>query len=110
LKRFHKKFPKIKVQLQMTDRFLDFVENDVDIAFRIGQLADGNFVAKNVGDIERIAVAHKEYLDENPAPKVVEDLQHHSCIVVGKGDVPSRWSGKTKTVSRFRSKLRALIP
>lgn len=101
LKRFNKKFPQIKIHLQMTDRFLDLVEHDVDVAFRIGELADGNYVAKNIGRLERIAVAHQEYLDENPAPKNVEDLKKHCCIIVGKSDATSWWSGRSKNNQSF---------
>jgi DNA-binding transcriptional LysR family regulator len=103
LRRFNKKFPKIKVHLQMTDRFLDFVENDVDIAFRIGKLEDGTYVAKTIGDLERIAVAHQEYLDETPAPKVLEDLQKHCCILVG--DAPPSWSGRSKNGQPFSTQV-----
>lgn len=101
LNRFHRKFPDIKIQLQMTDRFLDLVDNDIDVAFRIGKLADGNYVAKSIGDIERIAVAHREYLNETRPPRVLEDLKEHCCIVVGSNDATSRWSGRGKNGQPF---------
>jgi DNA-binding transcriptional LysR family regulator len=101
LNRFHKKFPNIKIHLQMTDRFLDLVENDVDVAFRIGNLADGNFVAKSIGDIERIAVAHQDYLDESGEITTIEDLRKHCCIIVGRSDAVSRWSGRSKNGQSF---------
>lgn len=105
LQRLHKKFPQIKVHLQMTDRFLDLVEHDVDVAFRIGELTDGNYVAKNIGHVERIAVAHREYLHENPAPKIVEDLKKHCCIIVGKNDTTTWWSGRNKNGSSFSTEV-----
>jgi DNA-binding transcriptional LysR family regulator len=101
LNRFHRNFPNIKVHLQMTDRFLDLVENDVDVAFRIGKVEVGNYVAQHIGDVERIAVAHQAYLSENPAPNAAEDLKQHSCILVGKNDATSWWSGRRKNGQSF---------
>jgi DNA-binding transcriptional LysR family regulator len=101
LKRFNKEFPQIKIHLQMTDKFLDLTEHDVDVAFRIGELTDDNYVAKRIGRLARIAVAHQEYLDKNAPPKTLNDLKQHCCIIVGKNEATARWSGKSKTGQAF---------
>ncbi|MBI3714597.1 MAG: LysR family transcriptional regulator [Betaproteobacteria bacterium] len=89
---FSKKHPDIKVHLKLSDTFLDLVEGDIDVAFRVGEIAAGNFVAKKVGRLQRIAVAGEPYLAAHPAPKTLPDLRKHSCIVVTKNGTSAIWS------------------
>lgn len=91
LKAFMKLYPDIVLRLVVTDSYLDFVDNDIDVAIRVGQLHEGPFVAKKVGEIPRIAVASAKYLQEQPAPKGLDDLQRHSCILVGKSAGVATW-------------------
>lgn len=90
---FMKKYPEIKVHLQVTDSFLDLTEGDVDVAFRVGELAADPFVAQKVGMLQRIAVAGTNYLQERPAPRSIEELQKHNCIVVGRSRANTVWRG-----------------
>ncbi len=104
LRQFLKLYPEINVQLLVTDSFLDFVGEDIDVALRVGELKVEHVVAKRVGWLPRMVVASKMYLTENGVPKTLSDLKNQNCIVVGnslttswpienrKGGVPIRGS------------------
>lgn len=74
-------YPELAIDLQVSDRFIDLVEEGVDLAIRIGTLRDSSLKARRVGLAERVCVASKEYLAVRGYPGSPEDLQRHDCIV-----------------------------
>lgn len=75
----------VKIDLKLHDGFIDLVEHGVDVAVRIGNLADSTLVARRIGSIRRAVVASRAYIKsataERPMPRVPEDLKLHPCIV-----------------------------
>src|SRR6201991_1280597 len=63
-----KRYPDVSGELRLSDRMINLVEDGVDLAVRIGHLADSSLVARNVGDMRRIAVASKDYLRRRGEP------------------------------------------
>ena len=55
--------------LRLSDRMINLVEDGVDLAIRIGHLADSTLVARHVGEMRRIVVASKDYLKARGEPK-----------------------------------------
>jgi DNA-binding transcriptional LysR family regulator len=100
-----KLYPEMDLELQVSDRFIDLVEEGVDLAIRIGTLKDSTLKARRIGTAERICVASPEYLALHPAPKSPEQLQQHDCIVYTLLSAGSTWSFKQSDVEvngRFR--------
>jgi len=77
--------PSVKIDLKLHDGFIDLVEHGIDVAVRIGNLADSTLVARRIGSIRRAVVASAAYVQaarlERPLPQIPEDLKQHPCIV-----------------------------
>lgn len=80
LSRFLSRYPHITVEHSVTDRKIDLVENNIDLALRMGDLKDSSYKTKRIGLTRRVTVASPEYLKARGAPKKPEDLMHHNCI------------------------------
>ena len=73
-------FPEVDVQLNLQDRPVNLLEEDVDVALRIGVLADSSLIAVRVGEISRVVCASPAYLKTRGTPKTPTDLSAHDCI------------------------------
>jgi DNA-binding transcriptional LysR family regulator len=78
---FMQRYPSLRIDLQLNDRFVDIAEEGIDLAFRIGELRDGNLIARHVGTTYRVTVAAPEYFRHHDVPKRPEDLKTHNCIL-----------------------------
>ena len=102
-------YPEIKVRLQLTDRHVNFVEEHVDVALRIGELADSsNLIAVRVGLIRAILCASPGYLDRRGKPEKPVDLEKHDCVVHESHPTTHHWqffgAGPPQTIA-IRSRL-----
>jgi DNA-binding transcriptional LysR family regulator len=75
-----KEFPAVSAELRLSDRMVNLVDEGIDIAVRIGHLADSSLVARNVGDMRLLAVASPGYLQERGTPLKPSDLAQHAII------------------------------
>src|SRR6202453_3683502 len=99
------RFPEMEIDLQIGDRYIDLVEEGVDLAIRIGTLKDSALKARRIGAVERLCVASSEYLAEHSAPTNPNDLRSHSCILYTLSSAGSTWSFRDIDVvvrGRFR--------
>src|SRR5262245_58592202 len=80
LTEFLAEFPEVDVQLSLQDRAVNLLEDHVDVALRIGALADSSLIAVRVGEIVRVTCASPVYLKSRGTPKSPEDLSAHDCI------------------------------
>jgi DNA-binding transcriptional LysR family regulator len=98
------RYPKASVNLLLTDRSVSLVEEGMDAAIRIGELADSTLVARRLGAVPRVVCAAPEYLKRNGAPARPQDLTRHECIRF-TGLSPTReWAfleAKVKVDGRF---------
>jgi LysR family transcriptional regulator for bpeEF and oprC len=74
-------YPDIGVELYLTDRQVDIVEEGVDCVIRVGAVGDVGLVAKRIGCYSQITCASPAYLDKYGEPKTLDDLENH--LVVG---------------------------
>jgi len=72
--------PEVKVDLLLSNRVVDLVEQNVDIDIRIGKLVDSSLVGKRLAVSERILCATSGYLDDRPAISKPSDLTAHNCL------------------------------
>jgi len=84
--------PKIRINLILTDRTVDIVEEGVDLAIRIGNLSDSNLIARQLSTMHVVASASPAYLDEYGEPQKPEDLSNHKCIIDSNFSDNARWS------------------
>ena len=71
---------RVKVELLLLDRFVDLIDEGLDLAVRIGELADSSFVAIGCGQTRRVVCASPGYLRQAGAPDTPADLRQHTCI------------------------------
>ncbi len=86
---FLKQQPKVSVSLLLLDRVVDLVEEGIDVAVRIGQLADSSLVARRVGEVRRVLVASPRYLAKHGRPAAPPELKNHELIAF-TGLMPTR--------------------
>ncbi len=90
---FLKAYPDINVRLVLTDRVANFVEDRVDVALRIGTLADSGLIAARLGSVRRVVCASAAYLKANGPPlQQPSDLAKHVCITFEGLNAPTSWT------------------
>jgi DNA-binding transcriptional LysR family regulator len=94
LSEFLARHPLVQFELLPTDRVIDMVEEGIDVAIRIGRLADTSFMARKIGEDIRLICAAPSYLARHGTPQRPEDLRRHNCIVSRDRTYLNRWSFK----------------
>jgi DNA-binding transcriptional LysR family regulator len=94
LSEFLARHPLVQLDLLPTDRVIDMVEEGIDIAVRIGRLADTSFMARKIGEDKRLICAAPSYLARHGTPRRPEELARHSCIVSRERVHLNRWPFK----------------
>src|SRR5437879_154012 len=78
-----KRYGDVGVDLRLSDRMINLVEDGVDLAVRIGHLPDSSLVARHVGEMRRIVVASPGYLKARSEPKTPGAIAAHDTIQFG---------------------------
>ena len=86
-----KRYRQVSGELRLSDRMINLVEDGVDLAVRIGHLADSSLVARHVGEMRRIVVASLGYLGERGEPDTPAAIASHDTIQFGDTAVPPDW-------------------
>jgi DNA-binding transcriptional LysR family regulator len=81
----------VAVELTLSDRNIHLVEEGVDVAVRIGELADSSLIAVKLGVVSRVAVASPAYLKERGAPKSPAELAAHDIVAFAGLGVTDEW-------------------
>jgi DNA-binding transcriptional LysR family regulator len=85
------RYPEVSGELRLSDRMVNLVEDGVDLAVRIGHLADSSLVARHVGEMRRIVAASPGYLKRRGEPKTPEAIAAHETIQFGATTAPPDW-------------------
>jgi DNA-binding transcriptional LysR family regulator len=95
LPEFLARYPEMAVELTITDRVVDLVEEGADMGIRSGHLADSSLVARKICDMERVICASPAYLARHGTPRRPEDLLDHSCLLFAGAPHLQRWPFRT---------------
>jgi DNA-binding transcriptional LysR family regulator len=85
------RYPLVSGELRLSDRMINLVEDGVDVAIRIGHLADSTLVARHVGEMRRIVVASQKYLKQRGEPGTPEAIASHQTIQFGAMTAQPEW-------------------
>jgi len=90
---FRARYPKVSVDLRLSDTFTDLVEEGVDIAVRTGPLADSRFISRILSFNRTCLFASPAYLERRGVPRHPDDLAAHDCVNVRfkSSGQPLRW-------------------
>ncbi len=74
-------YPKVSIELNLSDDFENLIDRGMDLAFRVGELEDSSVVALKISSSRLIVCASPEYLKENGTPQTPEALKKYVCLV-----------------------------
>lgn len=86
------RFPDVKVELSITDRMVDLVDEGFDAVIRIGELADTSLGARALAPYRLVACAAPAYLAERGVPRHPNDLRAHACLGLAHWMPPNLWA------------------
>ncbi|PRA63957.1 LysR family transcriptional regulator [Pseudomonas sp. MYb187] len=75
-----KRYPGVKIDLQMLDRTVNLVDERIDLAIRTSNDLDPNLIARRLSVCRSVICASPAYLREHPVPEQVQDLARHNCL------------------------------
>lgn len=82
--------PQLRLRLLVDDAMIDLIDARIDIAIRVGRLADSNWVARRLCDFEMILCASPDYLVRHGTPEMPQDLCRHQLLVT---ELEARYEG-----------------
>ncbi|MGD9603569.1 MAG: LysR family transcriptional regulator [Gammaproteobacteria bacterium] len=88
---FARREPEVKLELQLTDRFVDLVEERFDLAVRIGELTDSSLVARRLSDMRIVLCASPDCLARHGSPATPDALARLPCIIDSNLRTPRQW-------------------
>jgi DNA-binding transcriptional LysR family regulator len=88
---FVRKYPGIRLDLRITNEFLDLVAENIDVALRFGELPSSSIVARKLGTNVRYVVAAPAYLERRRRPRVPAELAGHASVLVGAINNEAEW-------------------
>ncbi len=80
LDRFHARYPGLRVEFVMSDKYLDLAKGDADVALRSGDTDDNELVGRKIADSLWAVYASRTYIERHGKPDRVEDLERHSLV------------------------------
>ena len=85
------RYPRLNIELTLTDDFIDPHKDAADVIFRIGMLTDSTFHARVFGQQRYHLAASPDYLRKHGVPDGPDDLSRHRCLVYRGSSGPNRW-------------------
>lgn len=73
--------PGLSIDLRLTDRFINIVDEGYDLAIRVGGLKDSSLIARRLGPVPSHLCASPAYLERHGTPLSPEDLTGHTCLI-----------------------------
>ncbi|POA97729.1 LysR family transcriptional regulator [Chromobacterium sinusclupearum] len=91
--RYLARYPEVKIDLSLSDRYVDPLEDGYEILIRIGELEDSSLIARPLAPYRLIACAAPSYLARHGAPEIPADLSLHDCLAYtyGASTIRCRW-------------------
>lgn len=94
--------PEVRLDVDLTDRYIDLIQEKIDLALRIGFMRDSSLVARKLAPIRATVCASPVYLEKHGTPGSIEELADHECL--GYKPPPDVWnfSGNREVVTSGR--------
>jgi DNA-binding transcriptional LysR family regulator len=89
--KFLKTYPDLSLDLQLSDRMIDMLEEGVDVVIRIGGVDDSNLIARPIKTLPLTLCASPEYIAQHGEPLCAEDITQHTCIIDSNFRIGKQW-------------------
>lgn len=93
---FQARYPAVLFDISVSDRFVDLVEEGLDLAIRIGDIGNPNLIARKIGEMRLVTCASPAYLKRHGTPRRPEDLLRHNCLTYEYAPVRNQWPFRDK--------------
>jgi DNA-binding transcriptional LysR family regulator len=100
---FRARCPEVRVELELSDRAVDLVEERVDVAIRVTQKPPEGLVARRLFDVPRVLVATPSYLARAGVPRRPGDLARHECLLLAQPQSAAVETWRLRASARGRS-------
>lgn len=94
---FEATYPEVTVEVDLSVRHIDLVDEGFDLAIRGGKLRDSSLIARRIGRMERRMFASTSYLEKAGTPTRLEDLANHDCVLFSREAAPRKWTLRQRT-------------
>jgi len=91
---FMEMHPEVTVQLMLSNRVSDLLEEHIDLGIRIGALPDSSMIATRLGSVRQIVCGSSGYLARRGRPRSPKDLTRHRCVTFPSAGAPADWAFK----------------
>jgi DNA-binding transcriptional LysR family regulator len=91
LRALQERHPRLTIELQMSDAYVDLVREGADLAIRIGTLSDSSLIARPLGSTMRAVVGTPDYFERNGTPAAPDVLGSHNCLVYTRATNCEEW-------------------
>ncbi len=85
------RYPQLQIELDLTDRLVDLVGEEIDVAIRFGKLASSSLIARPLTRLPIVLVASPSYLAAHGIPQHPHDLAQHRCVSTSTGPIDRAW-------------------
>jgi DNA-binding transcriptional LysR family regulator len=94
---FQQRYPAAHFVVSLSDRFVDLVDEGLDLAVRIGEAGNSNLIAKKIGEMRLICCASPAYLKRHGTPTHPQDLTTHNCLAYSYSKSKNHWAFEDKS-------------
>jgi DNA-binding transcriptional LysR family regulator len=84
-------YPEVTVDVSLNDRYIDLLAEGVDVALRIGRLADSSLIARRLAPIRMVLAAAPAYVARHGQPSAPKDLARHACLLYTYAATADEW-------------------
>ena len=102
---FQARYPDVRFDISASSRFVDLVEEGLDLAIRIGDLGNPNLIARKIGSMRLITCASPEYLKRKGTPKHPDDLAKHNCFTYEYAPEKNQWRFQDRQKNEIKVRI-----
>ena len=106
---FSKQHPRVRFDLDLNDRRVDLIEDNFDVALRIGRLSDSSLIARRLFDVRAVVCGSPHYLNVHGTPKEPADLIDHQCLTYSNAVDPDNWEYEDEKGNRDTVKVNSIF-
>ena len=101
--------PNVRFDLDLNDRRVDLIEDNFDLALRIGHLSDSSLIARRLFDVRAVVCASPHYLNTYGTPATPGELRDHQCLVYSNLLDPNTWEYEDSVGKRQSVKVKSAL-
>lgn len=105
LSKFQQQYPRIEIDLRISGRFVDLVEEGIDVALRVGRMEDSSLMALKLIPCDFHICASPEYWKKNGKPSHPNELKNHNCLIYSQSLRSDLWIFKGDDSEDLRIKV-----